>query len=119
MRDEHRKIPYSLTTGAVDRDGVGRSGGLEADREENHLAIRIGTRNREHIERGIDEPDIATPRPGAEKIPLSAGHAQHVAERAERQLGSAGDLDRLVDIFDRCHTDRASGSVCQTDIGRQ
>ena len=105
--------------GAVHRHGIGRSGGLEANGEENDPAIGLGTRNRERIERGIDEPDIATPCPGAEKIALGARHAQHVAERAERHLGPGGDLDRLVDILDGCHTDRATGPMHQTDIGRQ
>ena len=108
---------FDLRFARYARHGVGRRGGLEADGEEDDLAVGIAARDRERVERRIDDADVAAARLGGEQVGFAAGHAQHVAEGAEDHLGPAGDLDRLVDVVDRRHADRAARPVDQRDLG--
>jgi hypothetical protein len=50
---------------------------------------------------------------------LRAGHAQHIAKRAEDHVGLGGDRQSAVDLLQRGDAHRAAGAVHQLDLGRQ
>ena len=58
--------------GAEQRDRRRRCGRLEADREEDDLAVGLGPRDCEGVERRVDHPDVGASRLRLEKRPLSA-----------------------------------------------
>ena len=63
--------------------------GLEADGEEDDLAVRVLLRELHRVERRVDHPHVAAPRLDAEQVGRRAGHAQHVAERREDDVRAA------------------------------
>ena len=101
-----------------DRHGVGRGRGLKADGEEDDLAVRIGRRQVDGVERRIDDADVAALRFELQQIAVRAGHAQHVAEGAEDDAGPGGDGMGPVDHFQRRDAHRAAGAVHQLEPRR-
>jgi hypothetical protein len=79
------------------RHGVSGRGGLESNREEDHLLAGIRLRETYRVERRIHDPYIRPLRLGVEQAAARPGHAQHVAEGAQNRIGTPGDFDRLVD----------------------
>ena len=72
-----------------DRHGIGRRGGLKADGEEDDLLVRIRGGDPQAIERRIDDAHVAALGLHLKQIAIRAGHAQHVAERAEDDVRAA------------------------------
>ena len=93
--------------------GIGRRGRLEADGEEDDLPIRIGRGQVHGIERRIDDAHVAALRFELQQIAVRAGHAQHVAEGAEDDVGPGGDGVGPVDHLQRRDADRTAGAVHQ------
>ena len=101
-----------------DRHRVAGRGRLEADGEEDDLAVGVLLRQLDRVERRVDHAHVAALRLHAEQVGRRAGHAQHVAERGEDHLGPAGDGDRPVDQLQRRDADRAARAVDQRDLRR-
>ena len=76
-------------------------------------------RDLDGIERRIDDAHVAAASLHRQQVGVAAGHAQHVAEGAERHAGTRGDLDRLLDQLQRRHAHRASRAVHQRHLRRQ
>ena len=120
VADQQAEVLDAELLGLVDRHRVGRRGGLEADAEEDHLLVGVVPREVERVERRVDDAHVAAGALDPEQVLLAAGHAQHVAERAEDHVGPRRDLQRLVDDLERGDADRAAGSVDQLDaVGQQ
>ena len=79
----------------------------------------LSPRELHRVERRVDDAHVAAGGLDGEQIAVRARHAQHVAERAEDDVGPRGDLDRLVDHLERRDADRAARAVDQRDLRRQ
>ena len=68
----------------------GRRGGLEADGEEHHLALRVVAGDLQRVGRRVDHAHIArrAPWPAAATGRREAGHPQHVAVGAQDDAGA-------------------------------
>ncbi len=120
VRDQHREVREALGFRAVHCHGVGRCRRLEADREEHDLALGALARESERVERRVDDAHVPAARLHLEQVVARAGHAQHVAEGAERDVGSRGDRDRAVDELERRHAHRAARAVDELHrVGQQ
>ena len=98
---------------------VGRGGGLEADREEDHLLVRVLARDLHRVQRRIDDAHLSARGFHREQVPVRAGDAQHVAVGAEDHVRLGGDQQRLVNQFERGHTNGTARPVYQLNERRQ
>ena len=115
-----QKLRDALGLGALQRQrGRGR-GRLEADREEDDLAV-AGSRARSAARR-------AASRPSARRRPAPWRRAACTREPGTRSMSPkqvkitplvAGDRDAVVDPAHRDHADRAAGAVDELDVGGQ
>ena len=119
VRNQHREVFQPHLGRLGDRHRIGRGGGLEADGEKHDLAIGMLPGERHRVHRRVDHPHVAPFRLDREQILPRAGHAEHVAERAENHLRPAGDGHGLVENLDRRDADRAAGAVDHRDLARQ
>ena len=119
VRDEHGEVREALGGGAVDGHGVRRGRRLEADREEDDLAVGVLPGEAHRVERRVDDPHVAAARLDLQQVVARAGHAQHVAEGAEGHVGTRGDRDRAIDQVERRHAHRAARAVHEADARRQ
>jgi hypothetical protein len=95
---EHREVPEPGFGSSLDGERGRRGGGLESDGEENYLAVRIGLRQLQRVEGGIDHADVGAVRLGFHQtLTLRAGHAQHVAVAGENDAVALGEADRHVE----------------------
>ena len=116
MGDQQRKIRPAPAGRLHDGHGVGRGRGLEADGKEHHLPLGVLLGQRHGVHRRVDDPHVAPFRLHGQQVVGRAGHAQHVAERAEDHLRPRGDRHRLVDELQRRDAHRAAGAVDQRDL---
>ena len=79
--------------------------------------LRLGEVQR--VERRVDDAHVAALGFGVEQALRRAGHAQHVAERAEDHFRAARDGDGFVDQLNGGYADGAAGTVHQLDFARQ
>ena len=119
MRDEQGEILEPLLGGLIDGHRGRGGGGLEADGEEDDFLGRVLFGELNGVHRRIDDADITTGGFDRKQIGRAAGDAEHVAERAEDHLGPGGDLQRLVNQFERRDADRAAGTVDERDLAGQ
>ena len=117
--DQHREVLQPQLRRLNHRHRVGRGGGLEADGEEHHLPLGVLSGQGHGVHRRVDDPHVAPFRLDRQQVLLRAGHAEHVAERAEDHLRPAGDGHRLVDDLDGRDAHRAARAVDQRDLARQ
>ena len=97
VRDQQREVAHAPAARLDGGQRVSGRGGLEADREEDDLAIGVALGERQRVERRVDDAHVAAARLDREQIPVSARDAQHVAEGTEDHLGPGGDGEPLVD----------------------
>ncbi len=114
--DQQAEVVDAEPLRLVDRHGVGRGGGLEADAEEHHLALRVLLRDAQGVQRGVDDAYVAALAAHLEQVTAGAGHPEHVPEGAEDHVGSGGDLQRLVDDLERGDAHGAARPVDQFDL---
>ena len=119
VRNQHREVLQAQLRRLHDRHRVGRGGGLEADGEEHDLPLGFFAGQGHGVHRRVDDPHVAPFRLDREQVLLRAGHAQHVAERAEDHLRPGGDGHGPVDHLDRRDAHRAARAVDQRDFPRQ
>ena len=93
------------------RQRVRRRRRLKAHPEKNHLPARMRPRQFHRVQRRIDDPDIAAGGFDRQQVFRAARHPQHVAKRAEDHFGTRGDIDGLVDQFERRHANRTTRTV--------
>ena len=99
--------------------GRRRCGGLEADCEKDHLALRVVDRDPQGVQRRVHEPDVGALGLGLQQVALAARHPHHVAERGEDDPGLLGHGDGIVDPAHGDHAYRTAGPVHQLDGGGQ
>ena len=116
VRDQQREVLEALLRGLINRHRRGGGGGFEADAEEDHFLGRVLLRELHGVQRRIDDPHIAAAGFDGQQIGRAARHAEHVAERAEDHVRPGGDLQRLVNQFERRDADRAAGAVDERDL---
>ena len=119
MTDQQRKIPQPRLPRLPYRHRGGGCGGFEAHGKKHHFAVRMISGHLERIQGRIQRTHIAALGPRQQQVAARSRHPQHVTERAENGLGPMGNLDGLVDIFQRRDADRTAGSVNQFDPLRQ
>ena len=119
VRDNNGKIGDLEARGLMHSHCGGRRGGFKAHGKEHHLARGFAAREVERIERRINHTHIGADGARVEKIAGRAGHAEHVAERAQRNARAFGQLDRKIDHLDRRHADGTSGAVNQRHFAWQ
>ena len=116
---KQEKFVDALRLRALQRQrGRGR-GRLEADREEDDLAVGV-LAARSAARRAASRPS-ARRRPRAfasSSVPSRARDAQHVAEAGEDHAGLVRDRDPVVDAAHRDHADRAARAVHELDVRR-
>ena len=103
----------------LDRDAVGGRRGLKADRQEDDLLLGMLGRVSGRVLRRVDRDDLAAQSAGGLQALLRAGHADEIAEGADRRVLLERKPDRLVDVVHRGHADRAAGAGDQIDVLRQ
>ena len=113
---QHREVDQPSLTGLEDRHRIRRGRGLETDAEEHDLFVGVLVRERNCIERRIDDAHIAATGLHREQIVAAARHAQHVAEGGEDHVRASGDRERAVDHLQRGDTHRATRPVDQLDL---
>ncbi len=119
VRDEHAEVGQLPLAGQPDGHGVGRGGRLEADGEEDHLAVGPGGRQADGVEGRVDDADVAAVRLELEQVAARARHAEHVAEGAEGDVRPRGDGVSAVDHLQRGDAHGASRPVDQFHLRRQ
>ena len=119
MRDQHGKIADALRLRLPYRHGIGRRRGLKANREEYNFSARIRGSDPHRVQRRINDANVASLGLHLEQIAIRAGNAQHVAERAEDDVGPPRDGMRAIDHIERRYADRTSWAVHQLDFLRQ
>ena len=115
---EHGEVQQSLVPRAEHGDGGGRRGGLEADGEEDDVAVGVADGELQGVERRIDHPHVGAGRLGIEQALAASGHLHHVAVGREDHA-PLGDRDRVVHPPHGDDAHRASGAVHQLDAIRQ
>ena len=113
------EVPDALGLGALQRQRGRGGGGLEADREEHHLAVGVLAGDPQRVERRVDHPHVGALGLRLEQRPLGAGDAHHVAEAREDDARLAGDRDAVVNAPHRDDAHRAARPVHQLHVGRQ
>ena len=116
----HEEVRDALGLRALERQRGRRRRRLEADREEDDLAVGV-LPWRSAARRAASRPS-ARRRPAAlasSSVPSRARDAHHVAEAGEDHAGLVGDRDPVVDAAHRDHADRAAGAVDELDVRRQ
>ena len=73
----------------------------------------------ERVERRVDHAHVRAARLRLEQRAAPARHAQHVAERRERDAVRLGDRDRVVHAAHRDHAHRAARPVHELDLVRE
>ena len=94
------------------------SGRLEADREEDDVAVGVLLRDPQRVERRVDHPDVGALGLGVGERLLGPGHPHHVAEAGEDHVVLGRHRDPVVDPAHRHHADRTARSVNQLDVLR-
>ena len=113
------EVGDALGLRALERQrGRGR-GRLEADREEDDLAVGVLLGDPQRVERRVDHPHVGALRLGLEQRAVRARHAHHVAEAGEDHARLVGDRDAVVDAPHRDHADRAARAVHELDVRGQ
>ena len=121
MVADHAEVAEAERFGFADHHRGGRGGGLEADGEKDHLAMRMGAGEAECVGGRIDHPDVGAARPRlVHRQPRRGRHAQAVAVAADDHLGALeGQRNGHVDAPDRQHAHRAAGAVDHAHLCRQ
>ena len=114
-----KKLRDALLPRSEERDRGRRRRRLEADREEDHVALGVLAGDPKRVQRRVHDPHVRAPRLRVEERAASAGDAEHVPERRERDLGSLRDRDRVIDPPHRDHAHRAPRPVDQADLRRK
>jgi hypothetical protein len=114
-----REVLDPLGLRALERQRGRRRGRLEANREEDDLALRVGLGDPQRVERRVDHADVGAGGLGVEQRAVAARHPHHVAEAGEDHAGLVGERDAVVDAPHRDHAHRAAGPVDELDVGRQ
>ena len=110
VRGKHAEVAKSHGRGAFDGHGHQRRGGFEADAHEDDLTLGVLLGQRERIERAVADFDAASRRLLLEQARRAAGHARHVAERGDGDVGDARERDDGVDVAVRRDAHRAAGA---------
>ncbi len=119
MRNEQREILEAAALGQVNAHGVGGSRGFKPHAEEDDLLVWILDGQFHRIEGRIDHANVAAAALYLKQIAVSAGHAKHVAKRAEDDAGLRGNRQSLVNQFERRDADGTAGTVDHLDAGGQ
>jgi len=119
VRRHEAEIGEAAPLGLEHGHGVGRRGGLEADGEEDDLAVGVRSSQLDRVERRVHHAHVAAGGAHAEQVRGAARNAQHVAEAGEDDPGARGDGQGAVDHLQRRDAHRAAGTVHQGDRGRQ
>ena len=112
MAAQHAEIGHHPLARLAQHQRRGRRGGLETNRQKNHLAVRVLVGQRQGVCRRIDHAHIGAARLGLdERKPLRRGHAHGVAVGAEHHATLQRQADRQVDAADGQHAHRATRAV--------
>ena len=111
-----REVLDALGLGAL--EGQRRRGrcGLEADREEDDLAVGVLLRDPERVERRVDHPYVGALGFGVEQASVRARDPHHVAEAREDHALGVREGDAVVHPAHRDHTDGAAGTMHELDV---
>jgi hypothetical protein len=113
--DDHRVVLEPPAIGLDDAHRVRRRRRLEADGEEDHVAIGVLRGDGDGVERRVHDADVAAGGPHGEEVALRSRDPQHVAEAREDDAGPAGDGEGAVDHLQRRHAHRAARTVHERD----
>ena len=83
---------------------------LKADGQKDDLSLRILLRERDRVQRRIDDLHGTSPRPHSGKIHLRSRYTDEISEGRDYRLFFKGQTDRLVYESRLCHADRTSGA---------
>ncbi len=119
MRDDHAEVRDPPLPGHPGGHRVGGSRRLEADREEDHLPIRVGRRQIHGVQRRVNNPHVRALRLEPQQVAVGPGNTEHIAKRTKDDVGSRGDRLSPVNRLQRGHADRTARPVNQLDAVRQ
>ena len=119
VRNQQREISDAVVIGLPRGHGVGGCSGFEADSKEDDLLLGIGPGQFQRVQRRINDADVGAFRLRIEQALRRSGHAQHVSEGAEDNVGSHRDGDGFVDQLNRRDADRTTGAVYERDFAGQ
>ena len=88
MRDEQAEVLHAATAGEPDGHGIRRRRGLETDRKEHDTTVRPGGGDLHGVQRGVDDAHVVPLGLQTQQVTVRSRHPQHVAERAERHVGT-------------------------------
>src|SRR5581483_8720886 len=120
VRNQDGNVLYAFLLSAPYQHRVCGRGGLESDGEEYDVLVGICPGNLQAIQRRVNNPHIAALRLDGKKIAFRSRHTQHVAERAEDNVRTAGNGVGLVNHLQRGDAHRAARAVHQfNSFGQQ
>jgi hypothetical protein len=107
---EDREVWGALGLGLEHGERRARHGGLEAEAEEDDLALRMAAGEGERIERRVDDAHIRPLGLGLHQALPRARDAHGVAEGGEEDLGPLGERHAVVDPAHGQDADRTAGA---------
>ena len=116
---EHEEVAQPLRLRAHQRQRGGWRRGLEPDRVEHYLAVRVLVRDLQRVERRVHHAHIGAGGLGIEQAPVTPRHAHQVAEAREDHPGLFGDGDAVIEPPHRDDTDWTTRTMHELDVARQ
>ena len=113
------EVGHALGPGPLERERGGGRGRLEADGEEDDLAVGVLLGDAQRVQRRVDHPDVGARGLGFEQAAVRSRDAHHVAEAGEDDAVLVGDGDPVVDAAHGDHAHRAARPVDELDVGRE
>jgi hypothetical protein len=111
-----REVRDVLNLGPLQRERRGGRGGLEPDREEDDLLVRVLLGNPEGIERRVDHAHVGAVGLCVEQRTVRARDPQHVPEAREDHVLLMGKRDAIVHATHRDHAYGTPRTVHQLDV---
>ena len=119
MVAEDEEVANPLGLRPQQRQRGGGRGGLEPDRIEDDLPIRVLLRDLQRVEWRVHHAHVGTGSLGVEQAAAAAGHAHEIAEACEDDAGLVRDGDAVIEAAHGDDAHRAPGSMYELDVARQ
>ena len=116
---EEGEVGKALLLRFAHRDTGGRRGGLETDRQEHDLLVRVGLRILDGVDGRVDHVDLRTLRSCARQGHLRARDFDQIAKGAQGAALFQREPDRLVDVPHRSDAHGAAGARDELYVLRQ
>ena len=119
VRAQHEEIPNPPARRLAQSDGVRRRGGLEADGEEDDVALLVIKRHTQRIGGRIYDAHVRAGGTFLLQARFAARHTNHVAESRDSDARPPCQRDGGIEEPRRRHANRAARPAQQLHVRRQ